>query len=68
MGGLFKIDIFFLSGEVFKDQASLLMFISAGLCSSGLLEVVIVEQFIHVCVWLCVCVQPDTKSHSFHLY
>lgn len=51
LGGMSIQDrhFFFLSGEVFKDQALLLTFIR--LTARGLL-VVIVEQFIHVCIWL----------------
>lgn len=50
-GCLFKIDIFFFwSGEVFKDQALLLTFISAGLHSSG-----IVGRCNRRAVYPCLC-------------
>lgn len=46
---------FFLSGEVFRDQALLLTFISAGLAQlRDCWSLLIAEQFIHVCVWLYV--------------
>lgn len=50
-GCLFRIDIyFFLSGEVFEDQALLLTFISAGLHGSG-----IVGRCNRRAVYPCLC-------------
>lgn len=46
-----------------EDQALLRVFISAA--RGRLFNVVIVEQFIRVCVWLCVCAALTLSPHSF---
>lgn len=59
-GCLFKTDIFYLSGEgvlffflsLFRIKPCCSSLLARDRAAQGLLMVVIVEQFIHVCVWL----------------